>query len=41
MKSTNKSPLNGPHKEIFSDGTLSGEGRFKGGKRPGKVSYRS
>src|SRR4051812_29880663 len=39
MKPTNKPPLNGPHKELFADGTRSGEGRFKHGKRHGKWAF--
>jgi|SRR6266540_5151286 antitoxin component YwqK of YwqJK toxin-antitoxin module len=39
MKSSGKSPLNGPHREYFSDGGLSGEGRLKDGKRHGKWTF--
>jgi len=39
MKSSNKQPLNGPHKELFAGGALSGEGQFKDGKRHGKWKF--
>ena len=39
MKSAKAAPLNGPHKELFADGGLSGEGRTKGGKRHGKWTW--
>jgi MORN repeat protein len=39
MKSSNKPPLNGPHKELFADGGLSGEGRFKDGRRHGQWTF--
>jgi antitoxin component YwqK of YwqJK toxin-antitoxin module len=39
MKSSRESPLNGPHKELFADGGLSGEGRLNDGKRHGKWTF--
>jgi antitoxin component YwqK of YwqJK toxin-antitoxin module len=39
MKSAKATPLNGPHKELFADGGLSGEGRVKNGKRHGKWTW--
>ena len=39
MKPTIKPRPNGPHKELFSDGGLSGEGRLKNGKRHGKWTF--
>ncbi|MCX7419964.1 MAG: hypothetical protein NT013_10550 [Planctomycetia bacterium] len=39
MKKQTKTPADGPHKELFSDGTLSGEERFKDGKRHGKWKF--
>ena len=39
MKLTSKPPLNGPRKVLFADGTLSGEGCFKEGKRHGKWTF--
>ena len=39
MKSDRKAPLDGPHKELFADGGLSGEGRIKAGKRHGKWTF--
>ena len=39
MKSAEPTPLNGPHKELFGDGSLSGEGRVKDGKRHGKWTW--
>ena len=37
--STKTTPLNGPHKELFSDGGLSGQGRTKDGNRHGKWTW--
>jgi len=31
--------LNGPHKELFADGNLSGQGLVKDGKRHGKWTW--
>jgi antitoxin component YwqK of YwqJK toxin-antitoxin module len=39
LKSTNKPPLNGPQKELFADGTLSGEGNFENGNRNGQWTF--
>ena len=39
MKSSNKEQLNGHHKELFTNGGLSGEGRMKNGKRHGKWKF--
>lgn len=39
MKSAKATPVSGPHKELFSDGGLSGEGRVKAGKRHGKWTW--
>jgi antitoxin component YwqK of YwqJK toxin-antitoxin module len=39
MKSSIKSPVNGPHKELFSGGGLSGEGHLKVGKPHGKWTF--
>jgi MORN repeat variant len=39
MMSTRSTPLNGPHQELFADGSLSGEGRLKDGKRHGKWTW--
>ena len=36
MKSVKTKPLNGPHRELFVGGGLSGEGLVKDGKRHGK-----
>ena len=36
MKKQTTTPSDGPHKELFADGNVSGEGRFKDGKRHGK-----
>lgn len=38
MKQESEHPLDGPHKELFADGKLSGEGRFKNCKRHGNGS---
>lgn len=39
MKSAKATPLDGPHKELFADGGLSGEGRVRDGKRHGKWTW--
>ncbi|MCX7174548.1 MAG: DUF1801 domain-containing protein [Proteobacteria bacterium] len=39
MKSDKTAPVDGPHKELFADGGLSGEGRLKAGKRHGKWTF--
>src|SRR5262249_59795719 len=39
MKASKKPPADGPHKELFADGGLSGKGRFKNAKRHGKWQF--
>ena len=39
MKPAKSTPLNGPHRELFADGDVSGEGRVKDGKRHGKWTW--
>lgn len=39
MKLAKATPLNGTHKELFADGSLSGEGPVKNGKRHGKWTW--
>jgi antitoxin component YwqK of YwqJK toxin-antitoxin module len=39
--SAKSTPLNGPHKERFADGAVSGEGRVKDGARHGKWTWYS
>jgi antitoxin component YwqK of YwqJK toxin-antitoxin module len=39
MKQKPERPLDGPQKELFADGSLSGEGRFKNGTRHGRWTF--
>ncbi len=39
MKKQTKVPPDGLHQELFADGTVSGEGRIKDGKRHGKWKF--
>jgi antitoxin component YwqK of YwqJK toxin-antitoxin module len=39
MKSPKATPLNGPHRELFADRSLSGDGPIKDGKRHGKWTW--
>ena len=39
MKKAPAKPADGPHKELFAGGELSGEGRFQNGKRNGHWEF--
>ncbi len=39
MKKTSLQTADGPTKELFADGTVSGEGKMKSGKRHGKWKF--
>ena len=39
MKKTSLQTVDGPTKELFADGTVSGEGKMKSGKRHGKWKF--
>lgn len=39
MKQTDQHPQDGPHREVFTDGTLAAEGTYQSGKKHGRWQY--